>query len=108
MTPAAQSFYNLLVAHYLNDELIATKCKQYITAKIRTDKGFVPIARPLEDLELKAKLDSLTDEEWSAAIKSFDIHYGVKAKGFTDAFSNGAGITVSLQPYQKAILGNWK
>lgn len=110
MTPAAQKFYNLLLAHHLNDCTIVFKVKKYLTAKTKEARKkqnpiFSSIQHELEE-NIKSQLDNLPDEDVSLVIKTFDMRMipqimpAVSKDGVTQ-FNN-------LQPYQKEILGFWK
>lgn len=81
MTPAAQAFYNCLLAHFLEDEGVLVHCNRYMAqvTKFKRKKMlplFATYSAENIPAELKAKLEVLTDEEWSEAISTFDLAMG--------------------------------
>lgn len=109
MSPAAQKFYNLLLAHYLNDNTVITKVKSYVTAKtrdLRKTKVVNVIKQSLISLdpELSSAVDNLSDEDWSIAIKTFDMRMSSR---IMPAITKDGVTQIKLQPYQKEILGIW-
>lgn len=107
MSPAAQKFYNLLLAHYLNDSTTVNKVKKYLTAKTKElRKKQNPIFSSIQcelNEDIKSQLDKLPDEDVSLVIKTFDIRMIAKTLEFT-AETKDFITTLKLQPFQKDIL----
>lgn len=112
MTPAAQKFYNLLLAHYLNDNTIISKVKKYLTDKTKEarKKTVFLVPTPTElDESIREHIDKLPDEDLSIAVKTFDMRMApktmpAKAKGGATFFDASVE---DLPPYQQHIVKNF-
>lgn len=108
MTPAAQKFYNLLLAHYLNDSLVIFKVKKYLTDKTKEARKktiFLPPTPTELDESIRSYIDKLPDEDLSIAIKTFDMR--MTPKNMPAETKDGV-TQIKLQSWQRELLGFWK
>lgn len=105
MSPAAQKFYNLLLAYYLTDNSVISKLKTYVTRTTkdkRRGRILDSLTVPEIDQELKEQFDKLSDEDLSLVIKIFDMRMAKKQLELS-AEAKDFITTLKLQPYQKKI-----